>query len=78
MSHYLSKMLAVSFDEAVTRAMEALKKEVFGSVICDSPRFNSTVPPECFPSQRFPASDRQQFPCTDFGCVGPRLSLGRT
>lgn len=30
MSYYLSKMLAVSFDEAVTRAMEALTKEGFG------------------------------------------------
>ena len=30
MSYYLSKMLAVSFDEAVTRATEALKKEGFG------------------------------------------------
>ena len=30
MSYYLSKKLAVSFDEAVTRAIEALKKEGFG------------------------------------------------
>ena len=30
MSYYLSKILAVSFDEAVTRAIEALKKEGFG------------------------------------------------
>ena len=30
MSYYLSKLLAVSFDEAVTRAIEALKKEGFG------------------------------------------------
>ena len=30
MSYYLSKMLTVSFDEAVTRATEALKKEGFG------------------------------------------------
>ena len=30
MSYYLSKMLAVSFDEAVTRATEGLKKEGFG------------------------------------------------
>ena len=30
MSYYLGKMLAVSFDEAVTRATETLKKEGFG------------------------------------------------
>jgi uncharacterized protein (DUF302 family) len=30
MSYYLSKMLTGSFDEAVTRATEALKKEGFG------------------------------------------------
>ena len=30
MSYYLSKILAVSFDEAVNRAIEALKKEGFG------------------------------------------------
>jgi len=30
MSYYLSKILAVSFDDAVTRAIEALKKEGFG------------------------------------------------
>ena len=30
MSYYLSKILTVSFDEAVTRATEALKKEGFG------------------------------------------------
>ena len=30
MPYYLSKMLTVSFDEAVTRATEALKKEGFG------------------------------------------------
>ena len=30
MSYYLSKILAVSFDEAVIRAIEALKKEGFG------------------------------------------------
>jgi uncharacterized protein (DUF302 family) len=30
MSYYLSKMLTCSFDEAVTRATEALKKEGFG------------------------------------------------
>ena len=32
MSYYLSKMLAVSFDEAVTRATECLKKEGFGTL----------------------------------------------
>ena len=30
MPYYLSKMLVVSFDEAVTRATDALKKEGFG------------------------------------------------
>ena len=30
MSYYLSKILTVSFDEAVIRAIEALKKEGFG------------------------------------------------
>ena len=30
MSYYLSKLLTVSFDEAVNRATEALKKEGFG------------------------------------------------
>lgn len=30
MPYYLSKMLTVSFDEAVTRATEGLKKEGFG------------------------------------------------
>ena len=30
MSYYLSKMLTVSFDEAVSRVTEALKKEGFG------------------------------------------------
>lgn len=30
MPYYLSKMLIVSFDEAVTRATDALKKEGFG------------------------------------------------
>jgi uncharacterized protein (DUF302 family) len=30
MTYYLSKMLTASFDEAVTRATEALKKEGFG------------------------------------------------
>ncbi len=30
MSYYLSKILAVSFDEAVNRTIEALKKEGFG------------------------------------------------
>ncbi|MDI4655876.1 DUF302 domain-containing protein [Xanthobacter autotrophicus] len=32
MSYYLSKILSITFDEAVTRTMDALKKEGFGVI----------------------------------------------